>query len=209
MRVEPFDDARLNRLPSVAGNGYQRTRRPPPIRRAGEELYADPDRLGAVHASDGGDLAPQRHALAEKFNRASSSAPSRLVADKRMNRRSGRRIKRSEGGYSLYVPVQESLKLELPMRPTSAGWSREALTEFRDWLDREAFIDLRLIVSELVADAVRTGQEADGPIVLRAELRDGHIYVDVRDGAAAYELESRHEDTGACIWVQMPLAGAA
>jgi anti-sigma regulatory factor (Ser/Thr protein kinase) len=129
--------------------------------------------------------------------------------------------------------MQESLKVELPVKPESAGWSREALAEFRDRLDGDAFIDLRLIVSELVADAVRTAQEPEDPIVVQVELRDGHIQVDVRDGAAAYELGSRRPELGergwgvqfarilaqhwgsrqegdrGCVWAQMPLAGAA
>jgi anti-sigma regulatory factor (Ser/Thr protein kinase) len=129
--------------------------------------------------------------------------------------------------------MQESLKVELPMKPESASWSREALAEFRGRLDRDAFMDLRLIVSELVADAIRSAQEPANPIVLEVELRDGHIQVDVRDGAAAYELGSRRPELGergwgvqfarilaqhwgsrqegdrGCVWAQMPLAGAA
>jgi anti-sigma regulatory factor (Ser/Thr protein kinase) len=132
-----------------------------------------------------------------------------------------------------HLVVQESLKVELPVNPESASRSREALAEFRGRLDREAFVDLRLIISELVADAVRAAQEPENPIALEVELRDGHIQVDVRDGAEAYELGSRrpelgergwgvqfarilaqhwgsrHEGDRGRVWAQMPLAGAA
>ena len=129
--------------------------------------------------------------------------------------------------------MHESLKVELPAKAQSAGWSREAVAEFRDRLDRDAFIDLRLIVSELIADAVRSAKEPKNPIVLRVELRDGHIHVDVCDGAETYEpgpmppelgergwgvefarifaqhWGSRPEGDRGCVWAQMPLAGAA
>ena len=56
--------------------------------------------------------------------------------------------------------TQEALSIELPVRPESARMAREAVTEFRGHLDEPTHDDLRLVVSELVADAVRA--EADG-----------------------------------------------
>jgi anti-sigma regulatory factor (Ser/Thr protein kinase) len=129
--------------------------------------------------------------------------------------------------------MQEYLTVELPPKPESAGWSREALREFRDRLESDAFIDLQLVVSELVADAVRSEEKGSRPIILRFELDDRHLRIEVRDGAAAYELRPRrpelgergwgvyltrtlaqhwgslHEDSRGCVWVEMPLAGAA
>ena len=129
--------------------------------------------------------------------------------------------------------MQEFLSVELPVKSESAGWSREALAECRDRLEVDAYIDLQLIVSELVADAVRSEGESAGPIILRIALDDRHVHVEVRDGAAAYELQSRRPELGehgwgvylarelgahwgswqegsnGCVWVEMPLAGAA
>jgi anti-sigma regulatory factor (Ser/Thr protein kinase) len=129
--------------------------------------------------------------------------------------------------------MQEYLTVELPVKPESAGWSREALREFRDWLESDVFIDLQLVVSELVADAVRSEEKGSRPIVLRIELGDRHMRVEVRDGAAAYKLRPRrpelgergwgvyltrilaqqwgslHEDSRGYVWVEMPLAGTA
>jgi len=129
--------------------------------------------------------------------------------------------------------VQESLKVELPVKPDSAGWSREALAEFRDRLDWNTFTDLQIIVSELVVDAVRDDHESDDQITLLIELLDRHIRVEMRDGAGAYEPQSERPEPGergwgvhlagllgdnwrswregprGCVSVQMPLAGAA
>ena len=96
--------------------------------------------------------------------------------------------------------MQEYLTVELPPKPESAGWSREALREFRDRLEGDAFVDLQLIVSELVADAVRSEEKDSRPITLRIELGDRHLRVEVRDGAAAYELRPRRPEFGERGW---------
>jgi anti-sigma regulatory factor (Ser/Thr protein kinase) len=96
--------------------------------------------------------------------------------------------------------MQESLSVELPVEARSAAWAREALAEFRGRLDGDAFIDLQLIVSELVADAVRSDEESSEPIVLRIELRERHIHVTVREGARAYEPVSRRPQLGERGW---------
>ncbi len=96
--------------------------------------------------------------------------------------------------------MQEYLTVELPAKPESAGWSREALKEFRDRLESDAFIDLHLIVSELVAGAVRSEETDSRPITLRIELGDRHLRVEVRDGAAAYELRPRRPELGERSW---------
>jgi anti-sigma regulatory factor (Ser/Thr protein kinase) len=129
--------------------------------------------------------------------------------------------------------MQEYLTVELPAKPESAEWSREALREFRDRLEDDAFIDLQLVVSELVADAVRSEEKGSRPIVLRFEVNERHLRVEVSDGAAAYELRPRrpelgergwgvyltrvlaqhwgslHDDSRGSVWVEMPLAGSA
>jgi anti-sigma regulatory factor (Ser/Thr protein kinase) len=129
--------------------------------------------------------------------------------------------------------MQEYLTVELPAKPESARWSREALREFRDRLEGDAFIDLQLLVSELVADAVRSEEKDSRQITLRIELGDRHLRVEVRDGAAAYELRPRrpelgewgwgvyltrtlarhwgslHGDSHGSVWVEIPLAGSA
>jgi anti-sigma regulatory factor (Ser/Thr protein kinase) len=129
--------------------------------------------------------------------------------------------------------MSDSLSITLPIKPESAGWAREALAEFRDHLELGAFTDLRLIVSELVADAVRAEAEGSDSIDVRVEVRDRDIQVVVIDGEAAYRLPPRRPALGEPGWgffltrllaarwehqrdgarsgvcVEMPLAGAA
>ena len=126
--------------------------------------------------------------------------------------------------------MSDALSIELPIRPESAGWAREAVGEFRDHLDESSFIDLQLMVSELVSDAVRAEAEGEQEIAIRIEARDRRIHVEVREGAIAYRLRSRrpeigergwglyltrilanrwgtrHEDDRGCVWLQMRLA---
>jgi anti-sigma regulatory factor (Ser/Thr protein kinase) len=125
----------------------------------------------------------------------------------------------------------QALSVELPLGPDSPGWARQALAEFRGYVSEEAFIDLQLVVSELVADAVLGASEAS-EIKLRIEIQEGRIHVLVREGAQAYKHRSRrpelgeagwgmyltrilarrwgthHEGERGCVWVQMPLAAA-
>jgi len=126
--------------------------------------------------------------------------------------------------------MSDTLSIELPIRPESAGWAREALGEFRDQLDESSFIDLQLMVSELVSDVVHAEAEAEDEISIRIEARDRRIHVEVREGAIAYKLRSRrpalgdagwglyltrvladqwgtrHQGGRGCVWLQMPLA---
>ena len=79
--------------------------------------------------------------------------------------------------------MSDALSIELPIRPESAGWAREAVGEFRDHLDESSFIDLQLMVSELVADAVRAEAGKEQKIAIRIEARDRHIHVELQEGA--------------------------
>jgi anti-sigma regulatory factor (Ser/Thr protein kinase) len=128
--------------------------------------------------------------------------------------------------------MSDSLSIELPIKPENAAWAREAVGEFRDHLDESSFIDLQLMVSELVADAVRAEAGKEQEIAIRIEARDRQIHVEVQEGAIAYRLRSRrpepgeagwgmyligmladrwgtrHEGNRGCVWLQMRLAGA-
>jgi hypothetical protein len=126
--------------------------------------------------------------------------------------------------------TQEGLSIELPVRPESARRAREAVTEFRTQLDESTYSDLRLVVSELVADVARTEADGTHDISLRIELRDHRIRASVIEGAVAFKLEStrpelekpgwgihlarvlgerwgsRHDAEHGSIWVEMELA---
>ena len=126
--------------------------------------------------------------------------------------------------------MSDSLSIELPIRPESARWAREAVTEFRNHLDESSLLDLQLMVSELVSDAVRAEAEEEHEIAIRIEARDRRIHVEVREGEIAYRLRSRRPEPGdrgfglyltriladrwgtshqgerGCVWLQMPMA---
>ena len=87
--------------------------------------------------------------------------------------------------------TDEALSIELPVRPESARKAREAVTEFRDQLDAPTHNDLRLVVSELVADVVRGEADGTHQIGLRIELRDRRIRASVIDGPLAFRMQSR------------------
>jgi hypothetical protein len=116
--------------------------------------------------------------------------------------------------------IQEALSMELPVRPESARRAREAVTEFRGQLDGSTYNDLRLVVSELVADVVR--DEADGTEAVRVgiEVRDRRIRASVKSrrpqlgergwgihlARALGQRWGRHDAERGSIWVEMDLS---
>jgi anti-sigma regulatory factor (Ser/Thr protein kinase) len=96
--------------------------------------------------------------------------------------------------------TKEALSIELPVRPESARKARETVAEFRDQLDGPTHNDLRLVVSELVADAVRAEVDGSHRVRIRIEARDGRIRATVIEGALAYELKSRRPQLGEAGW---------
>jgi hypothetical protein len=96
--------------------------------------------------------------------------------------------------------ASEALSLELPARPESARTARELVAEFRDRLDASDYGDLRLVVSELVADAVRAKVDGAPAVRVGIEVRGRWIRAEVSDGAGAAELKSRHPVLGGPGW---------
>jgi hypothetical protein len=96
--------------------------------------------------------------------------------------------------------TQEALSIEVPVRPESARRAREAVTKFRGQLDESTYNDLRLVVSEFVADVARTEGDGTHDVSLRIELRDQRIRASAIEGAGAYELESRRPQLGEPGW---------
>jgi anti-sigma regulatory factor (Ser/Thr protein kinase) len=129
--------------------------------------------------------------------------------------------------------MSDTLSIELPISPESAGWARKAVGEFRDRLDESSFVDLQLMVSELVSDAVHAEAGEEHEIAIRIEARHRRIHVEVQEGAIAYRLRSRRPEPGdagwgvyltrvladrwgtshqgdrGCVWLEMPLAATS
>jgi anti-sigma regulatory factor (Ser/Thr protein kinase) len=93
--------------------------------------------------------------------------------------------------------MSEAVAIDLPLEPGSARRAREGLKPFRGSMDDTSFSDLRLLVDELVVEAVRAeGASAPGLIKLRAELDGDRVRVVVAQGGDAYRLPSRRPEPG-------------
>jgi anti-sigma regulatory factor (Ser/Thr protein kinase) len=68
----------------------------------------------------------------------------------------------------------------LPKSASSAARARRVLDRLEGRVDAEALANARLLVSELIANAVKHVEE-DGEIGLRVDLGDGVLRVEVRD----------------------------
>ena len=97
--------------------------------------------------------------------------------------------------------MSDAVAINLPLEPASARRAREHLDAFREALDEITFIDLRLLVSELVVEALNAESEAhDVKVELRAELRDGRVRVEVANGGGAFRIPPRRPEPGEVGW---------
>ena len=94
-----------------------------------------------------------------------------------------------------------AVSVVLPAARGSASRARDALGPLRPLLDESRFLDLRLIVSELVAESLSTRESSNARIELRAEIRGGSIHVGVLvDDDAVYRIPSRQSGPGSPGW---------
>jgi anti-sigma regulatory factor (Ser/Thr protein kinase) len=91
-----------------------------------------------------------------------------------------------------------TIEVELPVDPESSRRARECLEPLRSALDESIFVDLRLIVSELIAEAV--GHAGTHNMALSCVLRDDHVWVSVAEGADAFRLSPHPAEPGARGW---------
>lgn len=79
------------------------------------------------------------------------------------------------------MDATERVAVELPLEPESAARARAALAPLRRHADASSFDEVRLLVSELVADAVATRPRLpDGSVHVEAGAVDGATLVEVR-----------------------------
>lgn len=90
----------------------------------------------------------------------------------------------------------------LPVEARSARRARDLVRLFRTGMESEAYLDLRLIVSELVVETLngapteRSGHFLKLQVALRGEL----VRVEVSDGARSYRLQSAEPEPGERGW---------
>jgi hypothetical protein len=94
--------------------------------------------------------------------------------------------------------MSQAVAIDLPLEPDSARRAREQLRPFRGSVDEAMYIDLCLLVDELVVEALhgQTDGEAPRDIQLRAEVGDDRVEVVVGEGGGAYRLPSRRPAPG-------------
>jgi histidine kinase-like protein len=79
------------------------------------------------------------------------------------------------------MDATQPMEIELPLEPESAQRARAAIAPLGTDAELSSFDDVRLLVSELVCDALATyPRPADGAINMRAQVADGLIQVTVR-----------------------------
>jgi anti-sigma regulatory factor (Ser/Thr protein kinase) len=88
-----------------------------------------------------------------------------------------------------------SLELELPSGLDAAAEARRALDRVGDELPASRLRDVRLLVSELVTNAVRHAGIGHGdPIRLSIHADDGYLRVEVLDAGSGFELRAPEPD---------------
>jgi anti-sigma regulatory factor (Ser/Thr protein kinase) len=94
--------------------------------------------------------------------------------------------------------MSEAVAIDLPLEPESARRAREQLKSFRSSVDESTFIDLCLLVDELVVEALHGSSDGKAPydIRLRAQLEHDRVHVAMEEGGGAYHLPSRRPEPG-------------
>lgn len=89
-----------------------------------------------------------------------------------------------------------SLELELPRELDSAAAARHAVDGLVGTLGDEQLGDVRLLVSELVTNALRHADlRAEDSIWLKVRVDDALVRVEVSDPGPGFELRGRAEDS--------------
>src|SRR4051794_39553026 len=97
--------------------------------------------------------------------------------------------------------MNDAVAVDLPLEPGSAKRARSQLGRFPGFLSEASFGDPRLLVSELVSEALSAHRSPPtGQIKLRAELYDDRVRVMVAQGGEAYRLPSRRPQPGEQGW---------
>jgi anti-sigma regulatory factor (Ser/Thr protein kinase) len=82
----------------------------------------------------------------------------------------------------------------LPKSPGSAAQARLFLDQVRQQLDEQVFENARLLLSELVANAIEHVQE-DGDLEVRITLGEGALRVEVLDPGPGFVPPERRPDS--------------
>jgi hypothetical protein len=99
------------------------------------------------------------------------------------------------------MDASERVAVELSLEPESAGRARAAIAPLRPHADASSFDDVRLLVSELVSDALLTEpQSGHGAINVEAQVLDGVTHVNVRFDGLALRLPADKPEPAEAGW---------
>jgi anti-sigma regulatory factor (Ser/Thr protein kinase) len=88
-----------------------------------------------------------------------------------------------------------TFSLELPRELESAAAARHGVDQLADTLGEEQLGDVRLLVSELVTNALRHAELApEDSITLNVKVDDAMVRVEVADPGTGFDLAGRAED---------------
>ncbi len=93
-------------------------------------------------------------------------------------------------------PMPVPLELTLAAGPEAAAAARRALGDLEDELGTDLLKDVRLMVSELVTNALRHARRPQTSIVLRRRLHDDRLRVEVGDRGPGFTPEARRDRPG-------------
>jgi hypothetical protein len=95
----------------------------------------------------------------------------------------------------------KAVSVRLSPEPESARRARESLEPLREWMEGHVYVDLQLLVNELLVDALDPGVASNGnAIEVRAELRRGMAHVELTQEGSAYRLYSYKPEPGQPGW---------
>lgn len=86
------------------------------------------------------------------------------------------------------------LTLELPPNAESARAAREALAPLGERLEGARLETVRLLVTELVTNAVKHGEPGDAPVKVKVTLNQGAVRVEVSDSGPGFEPPPRRDE---------------
>jgi anti-sigma regulatory factor (Ser/Thr protein kinase) len=87
--------------------------------------------------------------------------------------------------------VGNELSVSFERGPAAASAAREALNELEQRVDHDLLNDVRLLVSELVTNAIRHTAAPGGEVGLDVSIKDSSIRVEVADPGKGFEPEPR------------------
>jgi hypothetical protein len=96
--------------------------------------------------------------------------------------------------------MAQAVEIAIPPKPESSGRARQELKLFRDSLDSERFVDLQLLVSDLIAEAIGSVDTGPHPIKVRGEANERHVRVSVEQGPGAFVVPADSRQPGERGW---------